>query len=1435
MGQRSAVLVANSSYRHLANLVAPVDEAADLQAVLLNPEIGGFDRVELLRDESKTTVERVIADALGAAAPDDLVVIYFSGHGQLSSRGRLYLAVYNSEPTQLAATAISASWLRELLEESAAASTVILLDCCYSGAYVWAGKSAPEVNVNQELKAGSGRYVITATNAVEQAQDADSTRDRSAFTEVVVTGLSTGAADVSGLGVVTPEDLGRFVRTELPKHTAWQTPTTHGSVEEDVFLARVPGTRYRANADSSTIRLADVLGELAETGDVSLCAVEWRVRGPLLVPIGRAFRPGMPPGEVIALDLAGQDGNIVIVGGSGSGKSTLLQTFIAATALTHTPDEVAFYCLESGGNRLGALRALRHIRQVAGDDEREQVKQILAEVRECIAARKRMFRARDIESAGRLRRLRAQLDDDGPHPDVFLVIDRWREFSERFPDFTAEVLEIANSGLDYATHVIISARRWADLTDDVIELAHTQIELRAGHASPVQSTAERRLRLPHGRPGWAVCDGQVFRVALPDIRPDPPLDPSAAGSSYDDDGARDLLQRVVRAWQWQDDAAQRTRAANPRTTLAEPVSLLRLLGIQRSDQIGRRPPNRPPRDRLRVPVGLGVDGTVVELDLKEAAQAGMGPHGLVIGATGSGKSELLRTIVTSLALTHDSEELNFVLIDFRGGATFASLDRLPHTSAVVTNLADELSLVDRMQAALAGELTRRQELLRAAGNYASSFEYQKAHRDGVPLQPLPTLLIVCDEFSELLATRPDFIDLFVMIGRVGRSLGVHLLLASQRLEEGKLRGLDAYLSYRIGLRTYSAMESRIVLGVPDAYELPAAPGHGYLKVDTTTMVRFRAAYVSEPLDPDLEATLGLRSSSGPAFWSALDLVVDRLQHRGRPAHQVWLPPLGSPLSLDKLLPPDLRQEALGSALGVPIGVVDRPFEQRRDPLVLQLDGAGGNVAVVGGPRSGKSTLLRSLLLSLAIARTPYETQFFCLDFGGGSLRSLDGLPHLSGVAQRRDAEAVRRTVAEVNALLDEREERFVRLKIDSIADYRRKRQTAEVADDPFGDVFLVVDGWGTLRQQYEELEPTITAIATRGLSFGVHVVIAATRWAEIRPSIRDMIGTRLELRLGDPSESEIDRHAALNVPPATPGRGLTSTKLHFLAAVPRLDGQDTTEHLSDGTADAVARVAATWPHPPAPKVRLLPQLLPVAELAAAADPAHPGLPIGLNEAHLAPVYLDFAAEPHLLVFGDAESGKTNLLRLIARSVARAHSPQEARIVLIDYRRGLLGAVEDEHLLQYVASSQMLSETIESIRMVLAERLPGPDVTPPQLRQRSWWQGPELYVLIDDYDLVATAGGNPVGQLVDLLSQARDVGLHLVVARRVGGAARSLYEPVLQRLRELDMPGLLLSGNKEEGPLLGNVRPSPLPPGRGTLVRRSDGAQLVQTAWDEPPM
>ncbi|MGS2808693.1 type VII secretion protein EccCa [Nocardia sp. MW-W600-9] len=933
-------------------------------------------------------------------------------------------------------------------------------------------------------------------------------------------------------------------------------------------------------------------------------------------------------------------------------------------------------------------------------------------------------------------------------------------------------------------------------------------------------------------------------------------------------------------------------------TTSDP-GLMALLRISDAAQIDPARVWRPrtARERLRVPIGVTPDGTPVEIDIKESAENGMGPHGLCIGATGSGKSEFLRTLVLSMVTTHSPDALNLVLVDFKGGATFLGLDSLPHVAAVITNLEEELSLVDRMKDALAGEMNRRQELLRSAGNYANVTDYEKARAAGVPLDPLPALFVVVDEFSELLSQKPDFAELFVMIGRLGRSLHVHLLLASQRLEENKLRGLESHLSYRIGLRTFSANESRAVLGITDAYHLPSVPGAGYLKSDASEPLRFNASYVSgpyvapagtvtgddgepvagqrpmvftaapvevaevAPLATETESPLRLPElppppPSGPMVEegipdSLLDVVVKRLTGHGRPAHEVWLPPLEESPTTDMLLPdPDWRSPVnRHGQLWMPIGVIDKPYEQRRDVLTINLAGAQGNVAVVGGPQSGKSTTLRTIIMAAAATHTPEQVQFYCLDFGGGSMAGLVGIPHVGSVAGRLDGDRVRRTIAELTTLMRQREERFAELGIESMTEFRRRKfsalearrvnGTATAAGDPlaadlFGDVFLVVDGWAAIREEFDALADQINAIAAQGLSYGIHLMIGASRWAEIRPVVKDQIGTRLELRLGDPGDSEMGRRTAHQVPVGRPGRGLTPQQLHMLIALPRLDSDSDPASIADGVARAKEELTALYPARRAPEVRMLPLSFPREQVIAAARAQGVALDryrvaVGLGESELQPLVLDFTTEPHFMAFADVECGKTTLLRNIVMGIAEQSTADEARVILIDYRRTMLGVLEGDQLAGYSTSSQTCGPMIAEVAGYLSKRIPGADITPQQLRERSWWSGPEIYVVVDDYDMVVTGSGNPFAPLLEYLPQARDIGLHLVVTRRIGGISRALYDPVLGAMKNLSVQTLVMSGSRDEGKVVGEVRPSKMPPGRGTLVSRSQGIEMVHIA------
>jgi S-DNA-T family DNA segregation ATPase FtsK/SpoIIIE len=811
---------------------------------------------------------------------------------------------------------------------------------------------------------------------------------------------------------------------------------------------------------------------------------------------------------------------------------------------------------------------------------------------------------------------------------------------------------------------------------------------------------------------------------------------------------------------------------------------------------------RPDSQRLRAPIGMTEGGDPVMLDIKEAAQNGMGPHGLCVGATGSGKSEFLRTLVLGMIAAHPPDVVNLVLVDFKGGATFLGLDRARHVSAIITNLSEEAHLVARMQDALAGEMNRRQELLRAAGHFANVADYERARRQGRPMPPLPALFIVVDEFSELLSQHPEFAELFVAIGRLGRSLGMHLLLASQRLDEGRLRGLETHLSYRICLKTFSASESRAVLGVADAYHLPSTPGAAYLKTADSEVVRFQTAFVSAPharrrviqrLDsPTLFTAAAVGRVTEPeqlpgatGAQTLMSAVLERYSGHGTPAHRVWLPPLAESPTLDVLI-------AGGSSdrpLSVPIGVIDSPYDQRRDLLIAELSGASGNVAIVGAPQAGKSTAVQTLVMAVAATHDPSAAQFYCLDFGGGELAALRDLPHVGSVAGRSDADLCRRVVAEMESIVRSR----------------------ELGSPRTGDVFLVIDGWATLRQDFEALEPRVIALAAQGLSYGVHVVVTASRWAEIRPALKDQLGTRIELRLGDPADSEMDRKRARQLGHVPPGRGITRDGKEMVVARP---------HVS---ADKIRRRGGQRARP----VELLP--LHVAYAAAGSQ-----VVVGIGERELQPVVADFVDQPHLLVLGESECGKTSVLRLLCREIVRTNAADAVQIEIVDFRRTLLGVVESAHLGGYSMSTITLTTRASQLLEQLESRLPGETVTQQQLRDRSWWSGPDIYLIVDDYDLVATATGNPLTPLADYLPHSKDIGLHVIVARRSGGAARAMFDPVLARLRDLGCMGLMMSTSADEGVLLGSVRPSRQPPGRATFVTRGQADQLVQVAWTDPP-
>jgi S-DNA-T family DNA segregation ATPase FtsK/SpoIIIE len=270
--------------------------------------------------------------------------------------------------------------------------------------------------------------------------------------------------------------------------------------------------------------------------------------------------------------------------------------------------------------------------------------------------------------------------------------------------------------------------------------------------------------------------------------------------------------------------------------------------------------------------------------------------------------------------------------------------------------------------------------------------------------------------------------------------------------------------------------------------------------------------------------------------------------------------------------------------------------------------------------------------------------------------------------------------------------------------------------------------------------------------------------------------------------------------------------------------------LGSPAVEVAAAAATAWGRAEAPRVRLLPARVTPAELPAPGPAGGPpGVPIGVGELDLAPVHLELeGADAHFLVFGDSESGKTTFLRSWLAGLQARKGAAEAMFLVIDYRRTLLGAVRPDQLWAYCGAAPQAVAAVRELASGIIERLPAATLSPDVIAARSWWQGPDFYLVVDDYDLVASSAGSPLAPLVDLLAQGRDLGLHVVLARRVGGILRAGTDPALNRLRELQAPGLLLSGDPTEGPILGMHRATPQPPGRGLLVRRRQRPLLVQT-------
>ncbi|GAA4007462.1 hypothetical protein GCM10022247_31920 [Allokutzneria multivorans] len=774
--------------------------------------------------------------------------------------------------------------------------------------------------------------------------------------------------------------------------------------------------------------------------------------------------------------------------------------------------------------------------------------------------------------------------------------------------------------------------------------------------------------------------------------------------------------------------------------------LLRLLGVPGIEALHPQPawPPRPYDRRLRAPIGLDPAGAPVVLDLKQVEAGGFGPHGLIVGADGSGRDELLRDVLLGLALTHPPESVNFVLLGHRGAPELEEVAGLPHVLGTALDLAHDPRQRRRMTEQLQGEVDRRHQL-QLDGGHPRFLEYQEAIQAGDNLPQLPAIVCAVAGY-DVLAADPALRETLLWAAKAGPRGGLHLVLTTNEIDSEQFRGLYSHLAWRIALRTNDEETSRIALGTHDAARIE--PGTGFLRTGMTGMTEFQTV------------------TSG----SSASRLVRTLAGWSPPPPTAWLPP-PAPHDLDTVLYPlvitdDGRLLAKHThfspqeRLSTPIGVLDDPGALAHYSLLFDFAGPHGHLAAYGQPGSGTSTALCTLLASLAL-RHPAD-QVGCLlvdlDPGAGPLSTLRELGNVLGAANGEEPEQVTELVHRAGQVLRSREALFSSAGIESIEVLRQRRLHGEPLDDWPSDVFLLIDGWPQLRERFPDLVPLVEHLVESGPLHGVHVALATDSWQAIDRQMRSKLGTTLEL------------HEA--------GRGVEAGGHDIQVARPRIQGCPDLPTL----AATLARFSAVSPQPamaaeepPLPELAPEPPPLPVAE----PEPAPPAR---------ATVTWDPAENPHFAVFGEAGPERTGLLRALMREVTQRHPATQSKVLLFDYRSELRDTAEElgDHLVGYADDPETGAEMLRDLHALLRNRLPSVEVPAEAVRERSWWSGPDLYLVVDDYDGV---GAGPVGLswLSPLLPIADDLGFHLLLSCAPRVPEDLADDPLLDRLCAMYTP------------------------------------------------
>lgn len=1156
----------------------------------------------------------------------------------------------------------------------------------------------------------------------------------------------------------------------------------------------------------------------------------------------------------------------------------LMRAIICQLAFSHGPDHVQMIVVSSDLDQWDWVKWLPHFGDSRRHDAAGNARMVYTSVREFAAEQAELFAGR-----GSFTPRHASSSAQTPTPHTVIIAD---------VDDPQWEYVISAEGVDGVTFFdLTGSSMWTDIPERKLQFDKTGV---------IEA-------LPRDRDTWMVIDDKAWFFALTD----------QVSIAEAEEFAQKLAQwRLAEAYE---EIGQRVAHIGARDILSyygidDPGNIdFDSLWASRTDTMGR--------SRLRAPFGNRSDnGELLFLDMKSLDEGGDGPHGVMSGTTGSGKSTLVRTVIESLMLSHPPEELQFVLADLKGGSAVKPFAGVPHVSRIITDLEEDQALMERFLDALWGEIARRKAICDSAGvDDAKEYNSVRARMRarGQDMAPLPMLVVVIDEFYEWFRIMPTAVDVLDSIGRQGRAYWIHLMMASQTIES-RAEKLMENMGYRLVLKARTAGAAQAA-GVPNAVNLPAQAGLGYFRKSLEDIIRFQAEFLWRdyfqpgvsidgeeapalvhsidyirpqlftnsftPLEvsvggPDIEPVVAQpngevlesddieggedEDEEGVRTPKVGTVIIDQLRKIKFEPYRLWQPPLTQPVAIDDLVNRFLGRpwhKEYGSACNLvfPIGIIDRPYKHDQPPWTVGTSGPGANVLILGAGGSGKTTALQTLICSAALTHTPQQVQFYCLAYSSTALTTVSRIPHVGEVAGPTDPYGVRRTVAELLALVRERKRSFLECGIASMEMFRRRKfggEAGPVPDDGFGDVYLVIDNYRALAEENEVLIEQVNVIINQGPSFGVHVVVTADRESELRPPVRSGFGSRIELRLAAVEDAKLVRSRFAKDVPVKPGRGMVAVNyvrldsdpqagLHTLVARPALGSTPDNVFECDSVVAAVSRLTSAQ----APPVRRLPARFGVEQVRELASRdtrqgvGAGGIAWAISELDLAPVYLNFAENSHLMVTGRRECGRTTTLATIMSEIGRLYAPgassapppapgrPSAQVWLVDPRRQLLTALGSDYVERFAYNLDGVVAMMGELAAALAGREPPPGLSAEELLSRSWWSGPEIFLIVDDIQQLPPGFDSPLHKAVPFVNRAADVGLHVIFTRTFGGWSSAGSDPMLRALHQANAPLLVMDADPDEGFIRGKMKGGPLPRGRGLLMAEDTGV-FVQVAATE---